>query len=204
MFFSSTSAAIRVLPRPGIRLFSASKAHLDRAIAYSQNGDPSQVLTALTYPPPPPPGPDTINIKFLLSPVNPSDVNVVEGIYPSKPARNDALATSGKGSKDEPVFVGGNEGLAQVTDVGSGVSGFQKGDWVIMTKQQLGTWSTSKNVGAGDILKVQRLNGVSEVHGATLTVCLYDVVSPYALYSLPGEPPDGVQHAARLCESRSG
>lgn len=69
-----------------------------------------------------------------------SSVNVVEGVYPSKPSPRDSLRDSGPGSSSEPVFIGGNEGLAVITDVGEGVEGLQKDDWVIMTKQQSGTW----------------------------------------------------------------
>jgi trans-2-enoyl-CoA reductase len=62
--------------------------------------------------------------------------------------------------------------LAQVTDVGKGVGGLEKNDWVVMTKQHSGTWSTSKNVGVDDVLKVPRVDALSEVLGATMTVRL--------------------------------
>lgn len=142
----------------------------NRAIVYSQNGDPSKVLTALTYPSLPPPTSNTLNVQFILAPINPADLNVVEGVYPAKPALDASFASSGKGSKDDPVFVGGNEGLARITAVGDGVSGFHADDWVVMTKAQLGTWCTSKNVGADDVVKVPRVAGLSEVHAATMTV----------------------------------
>lgn len=140
---------------------------------FSQPGNPSAVLSSLTYPPLSPAAPDTINIRFILSPINPADINVIEGVYPSKPTLTSSLTTSGKGSQDHPVFVAGNEGLAEVTDVGDGITGLEKSDWVVMTKQQGGTWATSKNVGINDVLKVSRAEGdvkLSEVNGATMTV----------------------------------
>lgn len=71
------------------------------------------------------------------------------------------------------MYVGGNEGLAEVTEVGSGVEGLTKGDWVIMTRPQAGTWSSNKNVSPRELLKVPReLDGfkLDEVSGATITV----------------------------------
>jgi mitochondrial enoyl-[acyl-carrier protein] reductase / trans-2-enoyl-CoA reductase len=66
--------------------------------------------------------------------------------------------------------VGGNEGLAVVTDVGDGVAGLSKHDWVVMNKSQAGTWSSRRNVGAADVLKLNNVQGVSEVQAATITV----------------------------------
>jgi trans-2-enoyl-CoA reductase len=102
--------------------------------------------------------------------VNPADVNVVEGVYPAKPTARDNLAESGRGSKDEPVFIGGNEGLATVTSVGENTDGVKVGDWVVMVKQQAGTWSTSQSVNTRDIVKIPDPQGLSEVDAATITV----------------------------------
>ncbi|KAL0953383.1 hypothetical protein HGRIS_004622 [Hohenbuehelia grisea] len=171
MMLSSTS---RLSSRSALtRVFSTSTSRTNRAIVYSQPGNPGTVLRALTYPPLASPPPNTLNIKFLLSPINPADINVVEGVYPAKPALETSLRATGAGSKHEPVFVGGNEGLAEVIDVGSGVSGFQKGDWVVMTRSQAGTWASSRNVGSNDVLKVPRTHGsfsLSEAQAATITV----------------------------------
>lgn len=156
---------------PKTRPFSAfSPARTNRAIVYSRNGTPAEVLNVLTYPSPPPPTSGTVNIRFLLSVINPADVNVVEGVYPTKPTLISNLAESGKGSKDEPVYIGGNEGLAQVTSVGENVDKLSVGDWVVMVRQQSGTWSTSQNVGVRDVIKIPDHQGLSEVHAATITV----------------------------------
>lgn len=133
----------------------------NRALVYKHPGDPSSVLCALTYPSLPPPSPQHINVRFILSPINPADINVVEGVYPLRPAADSSLA-------EHPVFVGGNEGLAEVTEVGSGVVGVQKGDRVVIATQQLGTWASARTVLADDVVKVP--NQVSEVSGATMTV----------------------------------
>jgi NADPH:quinone reductase-like Zn-dependent oxidoreductase len=143
-------------------MFRASAVRANRAIVYTQTGDPSQVLSAFSYKTLPPPPPDTLNIRILLAPLNPADINVVQGVYPAKPS-----LTSLDGNS---VFVGGNEGLAEVTQVGTGVFGLSHGDWVVMTKSQAGTWSSSLNVGPNDVLKLPRVGGLTEVHGATMTV----------------------------------
>lgn len=92
---------------------------------------------------------------------------MIEGVYPAKPASRPDLANS-----DEPIFVGGNEGLAEVTDIGDGVSTLTRGDWVVMIKQQSGTWTSAANVDEGDVIRVPIPEGqvLSPVHGATMTV----------------------------------
>ncbi|PFH46883.1 hypothetical protein AMATHDRAFT_77469 [Amanita thiersii Skay4041] len=155
---------------PSIRALSTKVGWANRAIVYAQNGDPSKVLNVVEYPPLPPPLPYTVNIKYLLSPINPADVNVVEGVYPTRPISTDSLTPIGRGSKDDPVFVGGNEGLAEVTDIGDGIRGLKEGDWVIMVKQQAGTWSSARNVQMNDILKLPSAKSLTEVQAATITV----------------------------------
>lgn len=162
-------AMTRSMFRSFARCFSTTSSTLaGRAIVYSQSGAPSSVLSAFTYPTLPPPSHGTVNIRFLLSPINPADINVIQGAYPSKPA-----PTTFSGSLSEDVFVGGNEGLAVVQEVGEGNegSGLQEGDWVVLTKQQGGTWNSSSNIRGNELLKVPRKDGVTEVHAATLTVC---------------------------------
>jgi mitochondrial enoyl-[acyl-carrier protein] reductase / trans-2-enoyl-CoA reductase len=148
------------------RKFSVFSACLaNRAIIFPRTGNPAEVLQAQTYPSLPPPKALSVNIRYLLSPINPADVNVVEGKYPAKPAEAQDLA----GLKfDSPVFIGGNEALAEVTDVGEGVEGLKKGDRVIMNAAQSGTWRSANNVGAEDVTKVP--GGASDGFAATMTV----------------------------------
>ncbi|KDR65742.1 hypothetical protein GALMADRAFT_148451 [Galerina marginata CBS 339.88] len=158
-----------LLRSSSLRRFSSSAIRADRAVVYAQNGDPSQVLTVLTYPNLPQPPPNSVNVQFLLSPINPADINVVEGVYPTKPTRADTLIAPGKNGECQ-FFVGGNEGLARVTALGAGVNSLAVGDWVIMLKQQAGTWATDRNVSATDILKVPNSEDLTEAQAATLTV----------------------------------
>lgn len=137
----------------------------NRAIVYNTNGDPARVLSAFSFPELPPPPPNTVNIRVLLAPINPADINVIEGVYPAKPEPDVSLSQA----KDYPLFVGGNEGLGKVIDVGDGIVGLRKDDWVVMTKAQSGTWSSAKNVAMSDVLKVPK-QGLSEAQAATITV----------------------------------
>jgi len=166
------------------RTFSASCSALGRrAIVYSQNGEPSEVLKALTSDDLPPPPAGTANIRFLLSPVNPADINVIQGVYPKKPEVQISLSSSGLGSQDSPAFVAGNEGVAEITALGEGVAGLHKGDWVIMAKQQSGTWSSTLNVAHQDVTKVPQ-DGLSEADAAMITVnppTAYNLLNDFAL-----------------------
>lgn len=161
---------MRILSLPPIatsaRLFSTSaRIQTNRAIIYSQNGQSADVLRALTIPNlTTPPSPQTVNLRFILSPINPADVNVIEGVYPSKPRPSSFPGVQGE------VFVGGNEGLGEVTSVGEGVKSLNRGDWVIMKASQVGTWRSAANVREGQVLKVPRLQGLSEVNAATMMV----------------------------------
>ncbi|KAF8582029.1 trans-2-enoyl-CoA reductase [Ramaria rubella] len=141
---------------------------MPKAIVYSSHGDPTKVLRAVSLPPlPSPPPPGTINVRYLLSPINPADLNTIEGVYPSKPSLRPTSATK----LHEPVYVAGNEGLGQVVELGHGVNGLKEGDWVVMTKSQSGTWQSKQNVPGDDVLRVPREKGtLTEVHGSTLTV----------------------------------
>lgn len=163
---------MRILSLPSIaasaRLFSTSaRIQANRAIVYSHNGQPADVVRALTIPSlTTPPPPQTVNLRFVLSPINPADVNVIEGVYPSKPQASSFPGVRGH------LFVGGNEGLGEVTDAGEGVKSLERGDWVVMKTSQLGTWRSAANVREGQVLKVPKLEGLSEVNAATLMVRL--------------------------------
>lgn len=69
------------------------------------------------------------------------------------------------------MFVGGNEGLAEVTGVGDGVNNLERGDWVVMKASQVGTWRSAANLREDQLLKVPRLEGLSDVNAATMMVC---------------------------------
>ncbi|KAF8738852.1 Zinc-binding dehydrogenase, partial [Rhizoctonia solani] len=122
-----------------------------RAVIYSSTGDPAQVLSISRVSPLPESVPTGhIGVKLLLSPINPADLNVVQGVYPSKPVIRDDLGTP------SPAFIGGNEGLGQVEKLGDGVTELSVGDWVVMTKPQSGTWASHAYVESKGVTKVDK------------------------------------------------
>jgi len=64
-------------------------------------------------------------VKMLAAPIHPADLNMIEGSYPLR---------------SKLPAVGGNEGAAQVLEVGENVSNIKVGDRVIFTQPGLGTW----------------------------------------------------------------
>lgn len=60
---------------------------------------------------------------MLMAPINPSDINMIEGTYPILPTL---------------PAVGGNEGVGQVVEVGSDVKGIKINDLVLPSKPGLG------------------------------------------------------------------
>ncbi|KAF9344377.1 mitochondrial 2-enoyl thioester reductase [Mortierella sp. AD094] len=157
------------------------------ALVYSAYGRPNEVLKVLRHTLEPP-AEDSVQVQFLASPINPADINQVEGVYPLKPAMTTQLyslsssfATSNADLDNRPpVAVGGNEGVAKVTKVGSKVGHILKvGDWVVMGTAGLGTWRSHGNFKAKDLTKVRSVEKMNEgadssnldvVQLATLTV----------------------------------
>uniref|UniRef100_A0AAY4C109 Enoyl-[acyl-carrier-protein] reductase, mitochondrial n=1 Tax=Denticeps clupeoides TaxID=299321 RepID=A0AAY4C109_9TELE len=58
----------------------------------------------------------SVQLRVLAAPVNPADVNMIQGTYPILP---------------EFPAVGGNEGVGDVLEVGHEVTSLSAGDWVI-------------------------------------------------------------------------
>jgi len=73
---------------------------------------------------------------MLASPINPADINQVEGVYPSKPPFTQLLGTP------KPSAAAGNEGLCEVISVGEQVQGFKPGDRAVFRAQCFGTWQS--------------------------------------------------------------
>uniref|UniRef100_J3N3P9 enoyl-[acyl-carrier-protein] reductase n=2 Tax=Oryza brachyantha TaxID=4533 RepID=J3N3P9_ORYBR len=65
---------------------------------------------------------------MLAAPINPSDLNRIEGVYPVRPPL--------------PGAVAGYEGLGQVHALGPAVDSLSVGDWVIPSPPSFGTWQT--------------------------------------------------------------
>ena len=142
-----------------------------RALVYSKHGNPSEVLRAMTFKPLPRPAQNQVQVKLLLSPINPADLNVIEGVYPDRPAPRPDLEPYAPDVTlpANPLFVAGSEAVGVVTDLGAGAhAGLNPGDKVVLDKSQLGAWATYQNVDAAHLHKVD--SALSDVAAATMKV----------------------------------
>jgi mitochondrial enoyl-[acyl-carrier protein] reductase / trans-2-enoyl-CoA reductase len=101
---------------------------------------------------------------MLAAPINPADVNQIQGSYPTKPPLSTTLGTQ------ELSAVGGNEGVAEVVATGASVKTVEKGDWVIMKRTGMGTWRTHMQVDEGEVTKIENKDGLSAMQVATVSV----------------------------------
>lgn len=136
-----------------------------RAVVYERNGDPASVLYAVTLPSQSLPSGRSVRVKVLLSPINPSDLHVVHGSYAIQPAPR-KVDVSGQ---EKALFLPGNEGLGEIVEVGADVKNLGKGDWVVFSKSQSGTWSSAQLLEEEDVIRVDRASGISAVNACALT-----------------------------------
>ncbi len=68
---------------------------------------------------------NSVHVKMLMAPINPADINQIEGTYAFIPPR---------------PFVAGNEGVGRIIQVGPYVKSLKIGDLVIPSVGSLGTW----------------------------------------------------------------
>ncbi|CAJ2660774.1 unnamed protein product [Trifolium pratense] len=132
--------------------FSSAVSPPSKAIIYESHGQPDAVTKLVDIP-----GvkvkENDVCVKMLAAPINPSDINRIQGVYPVRP---------------EPPAVGGYEGVGEVHSVGTAVTAFSPGDWVIPSPPSFGTWQTY-------IVKDQNVwhkvnKGVPMEYAATITV----------------------------------
>lgn len=91
---------------------------------FHQTGDPATVIQTEEFTPRQP-GPGEILVRMAFAPVNPADLNFIEGRY---------------GVKAALPSPAGFEGAGVVESVGEGVTGFQPGDLVL--PEGPGAWAT--------------------------------------------------------------
>src|ERR1700730_13892531 len=110
-----------------------------KAIQFEQYGEPAKVL-AVKERPLPQPGKGEVRVRILASPVNPSDLLFVRGLYagvqPHFPA---------------PV---GFEGVGVVDALGPQVQGPRAGQRVVVPNGQGGNWADYAVLPANDLIPV--------------------------------------------------
>ena len=121
------------------------------AAVYETHGNPADVLHVDSRPWPTP-APGEVIVKMRAAPINPADLNQIEGKYP---VRADLPAT--------PGF----EGAGIVVDVGSDVKGLTSGALVILP-HNVGTWRDAVAVKADELVVVPA--DIKPVHAAMLKI----------------------------------
>lgn len=139
-----------------------------RAMVYSEHGDPESVLKIHEYNIPDPAA-DEYLVRFLAAPINPADLNQIEGVYPKKPAFTDKFGTA------KPSAVGGNEGLVEIIQSGKDNLSMKwnLGEWAIMNRTTFGTWRTHALAKSSDLLRVPNTvsqNGINPIDVATVSI----------------------------------
>ncbi|XVF20173.1 hypothetical protein REPUB_Repub11eG0175300 [Reevesia pubescens] len=109
-----------------IRALSTIMSPPSKAIVYEHHGPPDSV-TRLIELSPVEVKENQVCVKMLAAPINPSDINRIEGVYPVRP---------------QVPAVGGYEGVGEVYSIGSAVKGLLPGDSVIPSPPSSGTWQT--------------------------------------------------------------
>lgn len=110
-----------------------------------------------------PPSGAQVNLRLLACPLNPADINQIQGVYPAKPTFTNILGTT------EPTAIGGNEGAFEVLSTGPQVQSLKKGDWVVMKRTGQGTWRTHAQLEEGQLIKVDK-QGLTPLQVGTVSV----------------------------------
>jgi len=108
-----------------------------KVIVYERHGNPEDVLQVKTEPWPQPTA-DEVVVAMRAAPVNPADINAIEGKYPAK--------------REVPA-VPGFEGAGVVVEVGANVSTITQGA-LVMLPHNIGTWREAVAIKADDLVAV--------------------------------------------------
>ncbi|KAF7899878.1 hypothetical protein EAF00_004214 [Botryotinia globosa] len=135
-----------------------------KALVYSKYGEPADVLSLHNHSISPSLPSKSILLRTLATPINPADINQIQGVYPSKPPFTSLLGT------ESPSAVGGNEGCFEVMSLGPGISTLSKGDWVIMKSTGFGTWRTHAIAEESQVLKIGNKEGLKPIQVGTVSV----------------------------------
>src|SRR5437773_4210561 len=121
------------------------------AAVYERHGNPADVLHVESRPWPTPAQGEAI-VKMRAAPINPADLNQIEGKYPIR---------------SELPAIPGFEGAGTVVDLGANVTSVAAGALVILP-HNVGTWREAVAVKSDDLVVVPA--GVEPVHAAMLKI----------------------------------
>jgi mitochondrial enoyl-[acyl-carrier protein] reductase / trans-2-enoyl-CoA reductase len=121
------------------------------AAVYEKHGNPADVLRVESRPWPTPAQGEAI-VQMRAAPINPADLNQIEGKYPIR---------------SELPAIPGFEGAGIVVDLGANVTSVYAGALVILP-HNLGTWRDAVAVNADQLVAVP--TGIEPVHAAMLKI----------------------------------
>ena len=121
------------------------------AAIYETHGNPANVLRVESRPWPTPTAGEVV-VKMSATPINPADLNQIEGKYPVRP---------------ELPATPGFEGAGIVVELGADVKGLTSGALVILP-HNVGTWRDAVAVKAQDLVVVPE--GIEPVQAAMLKI----------------------------------
>src|SRR6266581_9150479 len=122
-----------------------------KAIVYERHVNPLEVLQIETEPWPKPAADEAV-VEMRAAPINPADINAIEGKYPGR-----------RGVPAIPGF----EGAGVVVEIGADVSTITKGALVILP-HNVGTWREALAVKASELVAVPP--EIEPVHAAMLKI----------------------------------
>ncbi|KAF1351616.1 trans-2-enoyl-CoA reductase-like protein [Lizonia empirigonia] len=162
--FAARSFGLPLAQRRNISAYGYEQA---KALTFSEYGEPPAVLSLHGHSISPPHG-DNMTIRFLASPINPADINQIQGVYPSKPTFTTNLGTP------NPIAVAGNEGVAEIIALGDKAksAGYKKGDWVFMKGPGFGTWRTHASANTDQVVKLDDAmrEGITAIQAGTISI----------------------------------
>jgi mitochondrial enoyl-[acyl-carrier protein] reductase / trans-2-enoyl-CoA reductase len=108
-----------------------------KVVVYERHGNPADVLQ-IKVEPWPKAAADEVVVQMRAAPINPADINAIEGKYPAR--------------RELPA-IPGFEGAGVVVEVGANVSTISKGALVILP-HNIGTWREAVAVKASELVAV--------------------------------------------------
>ncbi|XP_068146263.1 LOW QUALITY PROTEIN: enoyl-[acyl-carrier-protein] reductase, mitochondrial-like [Drosophila tropicalis] len=156
---------------PYSRTLGRSMSVLAKALQYEHHGEPLDVLQLVERKVEKPKNKQVL-VNILASPINPVDVNIIQGRYPIKPK----LPT-----------VAGSEFVGKIIDIGGEVKGLQNGQHVIPLVNTAGAWSTHTIYEEDQLLVVSEKVGLAEAATIYINPCTaYRMLKDFAHLS-PGD-----------------
>lgn len=141
-------------------------------LSFSLHGEPAQVLEYVSLPDvndeePPSYLEDAVRVQMWDAPLNPADINTIQGKYPSAFQEKDEDRDRIHKSRFEPgMTVAGSEGWGRVTNIVGDSGSVKVGDVVVLGQSGIGTFRSSFWTPASSVLPLEQGHQLKEVLGS--------------------------------------